>query len=152
MKDLIYDEWLPYDTYEKNECDIKLHDGTILKHYYPNAGDFHACCDLQGTQFEVVKEQDVAEIMYREYYLQSICEMAQYSCNGAPSSKPRRDPFTQYVEFTNPYAELAQGMPSLYGKEGPTATHPVRTEPKISRNAPCPCGSGKKHKKCCLKS
>ncbi|MFH1415207.1 MAG: SEC-C metal-binding domain-containing protein [Elusimicrobiota bacterium] len=23
---------------------------------------------------------------------------------------------------------------------------------KISRNDPCPCGSGKKYKKCCLKS
>jgi preprotein translocase subunit SecA len=27
---------------------------------------------------------------------------------------------------------------------------PVRTEPKIGRNDPCPCGSGKKYKKCCL--
>jgi len=26
----------------------------------------------------------------------------------------------------------------------------VRTSPKIGRNDPCPCGSGKKHKKCCL--
>jgi uncharacterized protein len=26
---------------------------------------------------------------------------------------------------------------------------PVRTGPKIGRNDPCPCGSGKKHKKCC---
>lgn len=26
-----------------------------------------------------------------------------------------------------------------------------REEPKISRNAPCPCGSGKKYKKCCGK-
>ena len=25
----------------------------------------------------------------------------------------------------------------------------VRTSPKIERNAPCPCGSGKKYKKCC---
>ena len=25
----------------------------------------------------------------------------------------------------------------------------VRTEPKIGRNEPCPCGSGKKYKKCC---
>lgn len=24
-----------------------------------------------------------------------------------------------------------------------------RTEPKIHRNEPCPCGSGKKYKKCC---
>lgn len=26
----------------------------------------------------------------------------------------------------------------------------VRSEPKIGRNEPCPCGSGKKYKKCCL--
>lgn len=25
----------------------------------------------------------------------------------------------------------------------------VRPSPKIGRNSPCPCGSGKKHKKCC---
>lgn len=28
----------------------------------------------------------------------------------------------------------------------------VRPGPKIGRNDPCPCGSGKKYKKCCLKS
>ena len=27
----------------------------------------------------------------------------------------------------------------------------VREEPKIGRNDPCPCGSGKKYKKCCGK-
>ena len=27
----------------------------------------------------------------------------------------------------------------------------VREEPVIGRNAPCPCGSGKKYKKCCGK-
>ena len=26
---------------------------------------------------------------------------------------------------------------------------PVKVEKKIGRNEPCPCGSGKKHKKCC---
>ena len=26
---------------------------------------------------------------------------------------------------------------------------PVETAPKVGRNAPCPCGSGKKYKKCC---
>lgn len=26
----------------------------------------------------------------------------------------------------------------------------INTEPKVGRNAPCPCGSGKKYKKCCL--
>jgi|LULX01.1.fsa_nt_gb hypothetical protein len=27
----------------------------------------------------------------------------------------------------------------------------IRTEAKVGRNDPCPCGSGKKYKKCCLK-
>jgi uncharacterized protein YecA (UPF0149 family) len=25
-----------------------------------------------------------------------------------------------------------------------------RTTPKVGRNEPCPCGSGKKYKKCCF--
>ena len=28
---------------------------------------------------------------------------------------------------------------------------PKRAETKVGRNVPCPCGSGKKHKKCCGK-
>ncbi len=34
-----------------------------------------------------------------------------------------------------------------YAEEGPK--RPVRKEKKIRRNDPCPCGSGKKYKKCC---
>ncbi|WP_320533905.1 SEC-C metal-binding domain-containing protein [Robbsia andropogonis] len=26
---------------------------------------------------------------------------------------------------------------------------PVKNEPKMGRNDPCPCGSGRKYKKCC---
>ena len=32
----------------------------------------------------------------------------------------------------------------------PNAQTKVRSEAKIGRNDPCPCGSGKKYKKCCL--
>ena len=28
---------------------------------------------------------------------------------------------------------------------------PIVAKVKVGRNAPCPCGSGKKYKKCCLK-
>jgi preprotein translocase subunit SecA len=36
------------------------------------------------------------------------------------------------------------------GGDEPTKKKPVkRTKKKIGRNAPCPCGSGKKYKKCC---
>lgn len=30
-----------------------------------------------------------------------------------------------------------------------TVAHPVRQDPKVGRNEACPCGSGKKFKKCC---
>jgi len=35
-----------------------------------------------------------------------------------------------------------------YDSRSPTATF-RREEPKVGRNDPCPCGSGKKFKKCC---
>ena len=34
-----------------------------------------------------------------------------------------------------------------HGKKGGTI---VRTKPKVGRNDPCPCGSSKKFKKCCI--
>ncbi len=35
------------------------------------------------------------------------------------------------------------------GTEEPKKTKPVRRQNKVGRNQPCPCGSGKKYKKCC---
>jgi hypothetical protein len=37
----------------------------------------------------------------------------------------------------------------LTKKEQEAVIVPVRSEPKFQRNDPCPCGSGKKYKKCC---
>jgi SEC-C motif-containing protein len=50
--------------------------------------------------------------------------------------------------------ELAQfkkveGEWFFYDGEAPRLTQFVRETPKVGRNEPCPCGSGKKYKKCC---
>jgi hypothetical protein len=37
-------------------------------------------------------------------------------------------------------------------KNGRRVVPPKRNSPKVGRNEPCPCGSGKKYKKCCLNS
>ena len=65
--------------------------------------------------------------------------VARYSVNGI-SQEMREDAFFRkegerwyYVEGT------------VHGKEPAR-----RVQPKIGRNDPCPCGSGKKYKKCCL--
>ena len=40
-------------------------------------------------------------------------------------------------------------LATLYSRRPPFATSGVIKKPKIGRNDPCPCGSGKKYKKCC---
>jgi preprotein translocase subunit SecA len=40
--------------------------------------------------------------------------------------------------------------PTASGGQGGTVTQVVRTGPRVGRNDPCPCGSGKKYKKCHL--
>ena len=52
--------------------------------------------------------------------------------------------------------DARKGMRELFGKEekmvssaNPRQEPFSRNDPKIGRNEPCPCGSGKKYKKCC---
>lgn len=64
--------------------------------------------------------------------------------------------------------EIIQSLPGLSGKSGDKSPllrespmrfeeeivvhqQPIRVEHKVGRNDPCPCGSGKKYKKCCLR-
>jgi len=62
----------------------------------------------------------------------------------------------EYVEKTrrNRHHEIAQfrrqeDLWYFYDGQAPTPKTVVRTSPKVGRNDPCPCGSGRKHKKCC---
>ena len=50
-----------------------------------------------------------------------------------------------------PLPEVPPGPLSRSLDRGHGHTEPVRRGPKVGRNAPCPCGSGKKYKKCCLR-
>jgi preprotein translocase subunit SecA len=43
--------------------------------------------------------------------------------------------------------EFQEGLP----EERPSVEQYKRSEPKVGRNDPCSCGSGKKYKKCCGK-
>jgi SEC-C motif-containing protein len=56
-------------------------------------------------------------------------------------------------EFHHEVAEFARADGRWYFVDGKLVgkTPFVRTEPKVGRNDPCSCGSGKKYKKCCGK-
>ena len=76
---------------------------------------------------------------------------------------PAKDDTTGFVEFIARYtdretplehherAEFRKIKGEWYFYDGKLVRQKpyARTTPKIERNAPCPCGSGKKYKKCC---
>ena len=55
------------------------------------------------------------------------------------------------TQFGASYAEFYNDMGRILGKKEAPAMHPsFLSKRKVGRNDPCPCGSGKKYKKCCL--
>ncbi|SSY80410.1 YecA family protein [Alysiella crassa] len=64
---------------------------------------------------------------------------------------------SSFDDMLNPEPSLMNNLLSQYHQEYAVKEKPqpvyqkaeIRTEPKIGRNDPCPCGSGKKYKKCC---
>ena len=67
----------------------------------------------------------------------------------------KADYVDEEVEAANDAQLRAAGGPARGAKVPPREKkhEPVKREqPKISRNAPCPCGSGKKYKNCCGKT
>ncbi len=70
----------------------------------------------------------------------------------AVASQPSREAQSAVLDFTRNIQrkkekELEQLQ--MVGGEAPLAQQPVLAKPKAGRNDPCPCGSGKKYKKCC---
>jgi hypothetical protein len=61
-----------------------------------------------------------------------------------------RKMWLHWMDGGDPFAEVReQWQDDSIEDDEPTETF-VRDEPRIGRNDPCPCGSGKKYKKCCL--
>jgi len=54
----------------------------------------------------------------------------------------------QDVQYLHPSLGESAAAPEEGGEEVAVAQKPVRTGPKVGRNEPCPCGSGKKYKHC----
>ena len=106
-----------------------------------------------GSEFEVLKED------YAQYYeqirdfiqtlestndIRHVREWLQYEYG-------RREKYIsgEYYYECYPHRRRRQSMTHWDSDEEGTY---VRSQPKIGRNDPCPCGSGKKYKNCCGKN
>ena len=68
--------------------------------------------------------------------------VSMYSEDGPPSvSNERLDALAAAIWAVYELRQIARSL-------GPR-TEPLRKPPEPGRNDPCPCGSGKKYKKCC---
>ena len=64
----------------------------------------------------------------------------------------RREMHTNQADLDPAFNSLLDGTPQQNKSQVPSASVTVkRQQPKIGRNDPCPCGSGKKYKNCCGK-
>jgi preprotein translocase subunit SecA len=60
---------------------------------------------------------------------------------------------TAIKEDARPASEIEQQQQAaIAGTEAERKLEPIRhLEPRVGRNDPCPCGSGKKYKQCCMR-
>ena len=81
-----------------------------------------------------------------------VDDIRQKTVRGILSVVPKAQPI-QRVQVANPItAGLAGGQPvkKTVVRRAPTTV--VKDGAKVGRNDPCPCGSGKKYKNCCMRS
>ena len=68
------------------------------------------------------------------------------------SKLPQRTVHQETTAFENQETKTKKGSEVVSeANEAIAKATPVRTGPKVGRNDPCPCGSGKKYKQCCGK-
>ena len=86
---------------------------------------------------QIVREQPVPEIHQKQRRMVEI--HASASADGAQGTAAAQQ------AGAGAQAMAAAGVPPAEIKKPETVR---RAEPKVGRNDPCPCGSGKKYKKC----
>jgi preprotein translocase subunit SecA len=106
--------------------------------------------DMFAEMMERIKE-DIVELVFRMQFVQ------EKEFKGVFSSLPQKTEHKEYSSLSKEAAEkIAQTRQQAIGDSAPLAQEvqeeavPAKREaPKVGRNEPCPCGSGKKYKKCC---
>jgi preprotein translocase subunit SecA len=69
------------------------------------------------------------------------------------SKLPQRTVHQDATAFEQPEDKTKKGSEVVSeANEVIAKAAPVRMGPKVGRNDPCPCGSGKKYKQCCGKN
>lgn len=100
----------------------------------------------EGTVQQIMKTQ-VTQNVQREAV--AVAEPAQ-ATQPTEAAQPTAQPKGQALPKMLRREAQATAVTARTGTDGePPKRQPIRVGPKIGRNDPCPCGSGKKYKHCC---
>ena len=111
--------------------------------------------NLFKTMLSTMNNKAIAMLMRGQIPVQQPDEQqqqqqqpAQPQVSQAPREMPRR-PQQHYTESRESYPGAAEQRAAMQGShQQRRPTQPLRVGPKVGRNDPCPCGSGKKYKDC----
>jgi hypothetical protein len=129
---------------EGSEMDLQTHAlRTIEKHNQREMLGF-------GIEILMSRHEEEPELAPDSLGLEMIWLNTVVNCldNLDPSARPRPDLAVDLPDWPDPDPS-GSGLLEPDPQKSPPP-QPVVSGPKIGRNDPCPCGSGKKYKKCCF--
>jgi preprotein translocase subunit SecA len=98
--------------------------------------------------FEIMME-GLGEDVIRRFFRVSIIQQPTDGAPGVPTGASSRRPVaTRESHATFSAFDEARSASTAATSAPPQPKQPVKVEKKAGRNDPCPCGSGKKYKKC----
>jgi len=123
---------------------------TDMDHVYSILEEFYDSFDIEGKREDILEKGRKVTERLKKKNEQEIDE----KLNDIMMENVKKSPLYRYMEFI-------EGLGIDFKTEEDVETTIVNIDPlgrkirkkkkKIGRNDPCPCGSGKKYKKCCLK-
>ena len=107
------------------------------------------------TEFSEINRPFSEDYLQRRAPVDAVYECSAWLCFRGPDD-PASPPWDDAIEeaggarpWAGPYNAFDSPVVELDDAPAPT---PYVAPPKVGRNEPCPCGSGKKYKKCCGRS
>lgn len=117
-------------------------------YFYPAEGlkrDYSRAVNILEQGLKLVRTEDIPDILER---LAIISHEAGESNRASEYDALYIEAFKQAEQIRK--EQVVSGMAEMIKSfESKPESHPPITVVKIGRNDPCPCGSGKKYKKCC---
>lgn len=111
---------------------------TDFQNYKRNSGDAES------------REENVSQTIERDANAYALSLLQLYHINDGIELNLGLPPVTSGDLYRYQRRPELKSIFDMARKQGfsPAKIQPIRIDPKVERNAPCPCGSGKKYKKC----